>query len=130
MRTLYIFGFALMLLFSSSCVMKKILVHYLDMQPPLPAKAMPVQFPAEIENASSDCSLQAEADAAFTHVDMVEASLAFHLDAPLWYVLLALYLCCALRFPIQTNYCQYRDRFLRVSPVPLYVRLHKLLLYD
>lgn len=118
-----------MLVFSSSCAMKKVVLRYLDVGQSVPAKA----WTGNSKQSSSVelCKQQAKSGSLLDDVDLYPAQETAQVPAPLFY-LLASFLFSYLAISWLSSLAAHgrRQYFLSYAQVPIYLQLKQLVYYD
>ena len=130
-RNIVLIILSCVLLFSSSCVMKKAALHYFDLEKPAPAKALPVSEHNNSEiNIAELCNLNTKTGSILDDVELISALEQLQLSTPVFFLLASFVLSwIALHLLLAITLGYLRQITSITSPIPLFIRLNRLVLY-
>ncbi len=130
MRNIIIIIFSFMMLFSSSCAMKKAVMRYLDVQQAIPAKALPSVNNSSEVSTQALCSIKSKTGRALDDVDLAPVLNDIQLKAPVFFLLIAFLFSWIALYLIPLSVPVYfRQHIPSFSSVPLYLKLRQLVYY-
>lgn len=131
MRNIVLIILSCIVLFSSSCVMKKAVWHYFDLEKSAPAKALPVSEHNNSEiNIAELCNLNTKTGSILDNVELISALEQLQISTPVFFLLASFVLSwIALHLLLSVAPGYLRQITNITSPIPLFIRLNRMVLY-
>lgn len=129
-RKILLILFSVMMLFTSSCAMKKLLLQHLEIENSIPTKALPSFFVGNTLEESFTQQCSAKIGSALDDMDLISALKIIDLKAPLLWLISSFFFSWIVYLKLRKeNIPYFRQHFSICPTVPLYLSQKRLTLY-